>query len=67
MAQHKPKEPTKPCRYCGTLIHWTRNTSAIWERVLYCDNACKRMANRKMPQEIDPNANLKGPNKRKKR
>lgn len=67
MAQHKPKIAEKPCRWCGATIHWTRNTSAIWETVLYCDNACKRMANRKMPREIDEHANTPGPSKRKKR
>lgn len=67
MAQHKPKIAEKPCKHCGAIIVWTRNTSTIWNNVLYCDNACKRQANRLQPVIIQPGANLKGPARAKKR
>ena len=38
---------TKPCAYCEKPILQTRNNRSTWAAVLYCDNACKRQANRK--------------------
>lgn len=61
MAQHKPKITEKPCAWCGQPIHWTRNNSTIFNNILYCDNACKRQANRALGLTVDPTANTKGP------
>lgn len=61
MASHQPKVTEKPCEHCGKPIQWTRNTATIWESIKYCDNACKRQANRQLPRHLDENANLPGP------
>lgn len=61
MANHKPKMTEKPCAYCGAPIQWTRNNATTWNSVQYCDNACKRQANRKLGLTLDPTANTKGP------
>jgi hypothetical protein len=37
---------TKPCAQCGTPILQTRNNKSTWASVIYCDNKCKRIANR---------------------
>ncbi|MBI1309125.1 MAG: DUF2256 domain-containing protein [Proteobacteria bacterium] len=67
MAQHKPQNPTKPCKYCGEPIAWSRNLAPIWDGVMFCDNACKRRYNRENPPEAPEGFNLKGPAGQKKR
>lgn len=67
MAKHQPQVTEKPCRYCGTPIHWTRNLAAIWEDVLFCDNACKRRYNRENPPETPDEPSYKGPGGHKRR
>lgn len=37
---------TKPCAQCGRVIEQTRNNRSTWASVIYCDNKCKRIANR---------------------
>lgn len=75
MAGHKPKITEKPCAHCGEPIIWTRALATSWEDVLYCDNACKRKANRlanretpvEDPETLEDYAHIRGPSGHKKR
>jgi hypothetical protein len=61
MPSHKPTVLEKPCRYCGKPILWTRNLAAMWDTVVFCDNACKRRYNRDNPPPVRDEPSYKGP------
>jgi len=38
----KPSLPAKVCKVCGDVIACTRRAARDWERIEYCNAACRR-------------------------
>jgi len=44
MVHRKTQLPEKKCVTCGRPFLWRRKWARVWERVVYCSDACRKRA-----------------------